>query len=213
MPEVVRLRSLLYSINFLEGFSSAYNMARGDEAHLMAPLPTQAAPLKVALRILLGELARLFLKLRTIALGGPAAHIAMMEDEVVRRRRWLTREQFLDYLGALGRDGTEVERGRISKLPLTEMAIHIGHARAGWAGLVVAGSGFILPAVAIVTAPGDACITGAPGGAGFPLRRQAGRDCRRAASPMVSGPLGREIAVARDRYIWHTKVAAAKVRL
>jgi chromate transporter len=51
-------------------------------------------------RSTLGELAGLFLKLGTIAFGGPAAHIAMMEEEVVRRRRWLTREAFLDYVGA-----------------------------------------------------------------------------------------------------------------
>jgi chromate transporter len=91
----------------------------------------------------LGEIARLFLKLGTIAFGGPAAHIAMMEDEVVRRRRWLTREQFLDYLGA-----TNVIPGPNS----TELAIHIGHARAGWPGLAVAGACFILPAALIVAA-------------------------------------------------------------
>lgn len=91
----------------------------------------------------LGELARLFLKLGTIAFGGPAAHIAMMEDEVVRRRRWLTREQFLDYLGA-----TNLIPGPNS----TELAIHVGHARAGWRGLLVAGACFILPAALIVAA-------------------------------------------------------------
>ena len=90
----------------------------------------------------LGELAWLFLKLGTTAFGGPAAHIAMMEDEVVNRRRWLTREQFLDLLGA-----TNLIPGPNS----TELAIHIGHARAGWAGLLVAGACFILPATLIVT--------------------------------------------------------------
>jgi chromate transporter len=89
----------------------------------------------------LGELARLFLKLGTIAFGGPAAHIAMMEDEVVRRRGWLTREQFLDYLGA-----TNLIPGPNS----TELAIHIGAARAGWRGLLVAGACFILPAALMV---------------------------------------------------------------
>jgi chromate transporter len=83
----------------------------------------------------------LFFKLGTIGFGGPAAHIAMMEDEVVRRRQWLTREQFLDYLGA-----TNAIPGPNS----TEMAIHIGHARAGWPGLLVAGCAFILPATLIV---------------------------------------------------------------
>lgn len=86
-------------------------------------------------------MAWLFLRLGTIAFGGPAAHVAMMEDEVVRRRRWLTREQFLDYLGA-----TNLIPGPNS----TELAIHIGHARAGWPGLVVAGACFILPAALIV---------------------------------------------------------------
>src|SRR5439155_1490090 len=89
------------------------------------------------------ELAQLFLKLGTIGFGGPAAHIAMMEDEVVRRRGWLTREQFLDYLGA-----TNLIPGPNS----TEMAIHIGHGRRGWPGLLVAGVCFILPAALIVGA-------------------------------------------------------------
>lgn len=88
------------------------------------------------------ELAVLFLKLGTIAFGGPAAHIAMMEDEVVRRRRWMTHEEFLDLLGA-----TNLIPGPNS----TEMAIHIGHQRAGFPGLIVAGSSFIIPAALIVT--------------------------------------------------------------
>jgi len=87
------------------------------------------------------ELARVFLRLGTISFGGPAAHIAMMEDDIVVRRRWLTREQFLDYVGA-----TNLIPGPNS----TELAIHIGHARAGWPGLIVAGAAFILPAAAIV---------------------------------------------------------------
>ena len=91
----------------------------------------------------LKELALLFLKLGTIAFGGPAAHIAMMDDEVVRRRKWMSRERFLDYIGA-----TNLIPGPNS----TELAIHIGHARAGWPGLLVAGSCFILPATLIVTA-------------------------------------------------------------
>jgi chromate transporter len=89
----------------------------------------------------LGEVAWLFLKLGTIAFGGPAAHIAMMEDEVVRRRKWLSREKFLDLLGA-----TNLIPGPNS----TEMAIHVGYLRAGWSGLLVAGSCFILPATIIV---------------------------------------------------------------
>lgn len=93
---------------------------------------------KVSLR----QLALLFLKLGTIAFGGPAAHIAMMEDEVVRRRRWMTREDFLDLLGA-----TNLIPGPNS----TEMAIHVGHRQAGWLGLLIAGVSFILPAALIVT--------------------------------------------------------------
>jgi chromate transporter len=91
----------------------------------------------------LGQLAWVFLKLGVIAFGGPAAHIAMMENEVVRRRRWLPREEFLDLLGT-----TNLIPGPNS----TELAIHIGHRKAGWTGLLVAGSCFILPAAFIVTA-------------------------------------------------------------
>src|SRR3954469_15679256 len=89
------------------------------------------------------ELALLFLRLGATAFGGPAAHIAMMEDEVVTRRQWLTREEFLDLLGA-----TNLIPGPNS----TEMAIHIGHRRAGWLGLLVAGAAFILPAALMVGA-------------------------------------------------------------
>jgi chromate transporter len=88
----------------------------------------------------LGELARLFLKLGVIGFGGPAAHIAMLEDEVVRRRRWLDRQHFLDLVGA-----TNLIPGPNS----TEMTMHVGFERAGWPGLVVSGACFILPAVAI----------------------------------------------------------------
>lgn len=89
----------------------------------------------------LKELALLFFKLGVTSFGGPAGHIAMMEDEVVQRRRWLARDKFLDLLGA-----TNLIPGPNS----TEMAIHIGYLRAGWAGLVVAGSCFILPSMIIV---------------------------------------------------------------
>jgi chromate transporter len=89
------------------------------------------------------ETALLFLRLGTTAFGGPAAHIAVMEDEVVRRRRWLTHEAFLDYLGA-----TNLIPGPNS----TELAIHIGMARHGWTGLLVAGASFILPSTVIVGA-------------------------------------------------------------
>jgi chromate transporter len=91
----------------------------------------------------LGEVIRLFLRLGFTAFGGPAAHIAMMHDEVVTRRRWMTDQHFLDLVGA-----TNLIPGPNS----TEMAIHIGYERAGWRGLIAAGLCFIMPAVLIVLA-------------------------------------------------------------
>ena len=91
----------------------------------------------------IAELAALFLRLGTTAFGGPAAHIAMMRDEVVRRRAWLTDAEFLDLLGA-----TNLIPGPNS----TEMAIHIGYRRHGWRGLLVAGLCFIVPACLMVSA-------------------------------------------------------------
>jgi len=89
----------------------------------------------------LKELALFFLRLGVTAFGGPAAHIAIMEDELVRRRKWLSREKFLDLLGA-----SNLIPGPSS----SELAIHIGYLRAGWAGLVVGGVCFILPAAILV---------------------------------------------------------------
>ncbi len=91
----------------------------------------------------LGELAGLFLKLGTVAFGGPAAHIAMMDDEIVRQRGWLRREEFLDLFGAAN---------LIPGPSSTELGIYIGYVRAGWWGLIVAGTCFILPAMLIVLA-------------------------------------------------------------
>jgi chromate transporter len=91
----------------------------------------------------LAALAKLFLWLGATAFGGPAAHTAIMEREVVQRRGWLSRPQFLDLLGAV-----QLIPGPNS----TELAIHIGHRRAGFPGLVVAGACFIAPATAIVMA-------------------------------------------------------------
>jgi len=88
----------------------------------------------------LKELARIFLKLGITAFGGPAAHIAMMRQEVVTKRQWMTEQHFLDMMGA-----TNLIPGPNS----TEMAIHIGQDRAGWKGLIVAGLCFICPAVLI----------------------------------------------------------------
>ena len=92
-------------------------------------------------RVPLGELATLFLRLGVTAFGGPAAHIAMMRDEVVDRRKWLTDAEFLDLLAA-----TNLIPGPNS----TEMAIHLGYRHGGLAGLVLAGVCFILPASLIV---------------------------------------------------------------
>ncbi|HZL18822.1 MAG TPA: chromate efflux transporter [Polyangia bacterium] len=100
-------------------------------------------------RTSLAELALLFLRLGATAFGGPAAHIAMMRDEVVRRRKWLTEEHFLDLLGA-----TNLIPGPNS----TEMAIHIGWARRRWSGLIVAGVTFIVPAMLITGALGWAYV-------------------------------------------------------
>lgn len=88
----------------------------------------------------LKALARLFLKLGFTAFGGPAAHIAMMQEEVVNRLRWMDHQHFLDLIGA-----TNLIPGPNS----TEMAIHIGYERGGWKGLLVAGFCFIGPAVLI----------------------------------------------------------------
>lgn len=89
----------------------------------------------------LGELALVFLRLGCFAFGGPAAHIAMMEDEVVHRQHWMSRETLLDLIGV-----TNLLPGPNS----TELAIHIGYERAGWRGLFVAGGSFILPAMGLV---------------------------------------------------------------
>ena len=91
----------------------------------------------------LKELARVFLKLGLIAYGGPAAHVGLMENELVRRRQWLTHEEFADLLAAAN---------LIPGPNSTEMAIYVGQRRAGFAGLVVAGACFILPAMLIVMA-------------------------------------------------------------
>jgi len=100
---------------------------------------TELSPLQQKQR--LKELALVFLKLGTIAFGGPAAHIAMMDLEIVNRRQWLSREKLLDLLGV-----TNLIPGPNS----TELAIHIGYERGGWRGLIIAGSCFILPAMLIV---------------------------------------------------------------
>lgn len=88
----------------------------------------------------LKEVAKLFLKLGIIGFGGPAVHISMMQEEVVVKKKWLSEQHFLDLIGAIN---------LIPGPNSTEMAIHIGHERVGWKGLLVAGICFILPAVLI----------------------------------------------------------------
>jgi chromate transporter len=99
------------------------------------------APSSPSTNSALREVAAVFLKLGVIGFGGPAAHIAMMRDEVVRRRRWIDDARFLDLLGM-----TNLIPGPNS----TEMAIHLGYVRAGWWGLAVGGVCFILPAMTLV---------------------------------------------------------------
>src|SRR6202167_422986 len=89
----------------------------------------------------LGEIALVLLKLGTIAFGGPAAHLAMMEDEFVRRRRWITHAEFLDRLATAN---------LIPGPSSTEVAIFVGQLKRGWRGLIVAGCCFIIPAALIV---------------------------------------------------------------
>jgi len=103
----------------------------------------QPNPTDSSLSARLGELAFLFLKLGTISFGGPAAHIALIESEIVHKRNWVTRQQFLDMLGA-----ANLIPGPTS----TETAINTGFVRAGWAGLCVVGASFILPAALITGA-------------------------------------------------------------
>ena len=111
----------------------------------MTPEPPSTASRiteRQAQNIRLSGIALVFLKLGTIAFGGPAAHIAMMEAEFVARRKWLTHEEFLDRLGAAN---------LIPGPSSTEMAIHIGFLKRGWPGLIIAGCCFILPAAIMVT--------------------------------------------------------------
>jgi chromate transporter len=110
-----------------------------------APLDPRSRPLenRTAQEVPLAELSLVFLKLGTIAFGGPAAHIAMMEQEFVRRRSWLTESEFLDRLGMAN---------LIPGPSSTELAIFIGYTKRGWKGLLAAGCCFILPAAILVAA-------------------------------------------------------------
>jgi chromate transporter len=106
------------------------------ESSSVAP---QQVPAKLS--VPLRTVAALFLRLGATSFGGPAAHIALMEEEFVRHRQWLTSQEFLDLVGAVN---------LIPGPNSTELAIHIGHRVAGWRGLIVAGACFILPAALIV---------------------------------------------------------------
>src|SRR5688500_6275557 len=101
----------------------------------------RAAAPRTAARERVAEVALLFTRLGFTAFGGPAAHVALMEDQVVRRRGWLDRRHFLDLVSAVN---------FIPGPNSTELAIHLGQVRAGWRGLVVAGACFITPAVLII---------------------------------------------------------------
>jgi chromate transporter len=106
-------------------------------------IASRASPLPACKQeVSLAELALIFLKLGTTAFGGPAAHIAMMEDEFVRKRQWITEADFLDRLAAAN---------LIPGPSSTEVAIFIGQAKRGWAGLVIGGCCFIIPAAVLVT--------------------------------------------------------------
>jgi chromate transporter len=106
-------------------------------------VPRVTVPVGDGNRATISEIGRLFLRLGCTVFGGPAAHVAVMETEVVTKRAWMTRAEFLDQLGVV-----QVLPGPNS----TELAIHIGHARAGWRGAMVAGLSFVLPSVAMVWA-------------------------------------------------------------
>lgn len=115
-------------------------------AEAVAATPAGNQGPKASLR----TVAAVFLRLGATSFGGPAAHIALMEEELVRRRGWLTHEEFLDLLGAVN---------LIPGPNSTEMAIHVGHRVAGWLGLLTAGVCFILPAALIVLALAWAYVT------------------------------------------------------
>src|SRR5215467_9840943 len=111
---------------------------------------TAAPPREPAAAAPLAEVASLFLRLGFTAFGGPAAHIAMMRDEVVKRRKWISDERFVDLWGTCN---------LIPGPTSTELAIYLGYQRAGWPGLIVGGICFIGPAMLIVLALAWAYVT------------------------------------------------------
>jgi chromate transporter len=121
------------------------NYTKKDVAPDLLPevesLPENTDRNQLDIKTKLWELAIVFTKLGTIAFGGPAAHIAQIELEVVQNRRWLTREKLLDLLSI-----SNLIPGPNS----TELVIHIGLEQAGWMGVIVAGACFIIPAMLLV---------------------------------------------------------------
>ena len=193
----------------------------GDITTAQSPAspPTSALP-PVRQRLL--EVIALFLKLGTISFGGPAAHIALMEQETVHKRRWLSREHFLDLLAA-----TNLVPGPNA----TEMAVHIGFLRAGWPGLFAAGLAFILPAFLIslglavvyvryqALPQGDAVMYGiSPGVAAVVITATyrlalGGAGCRYPrrgrATPGERGAAARRCRARRQRYLRPAAAALA----
>src|SRR5437764_4395434 len=113
-------------------------------------METPAAEHPKPSRRALAEVMEVFVRLGCTAFGGPAAHIAMMREEVVRRRQWISEERFVDLMGV-----TNLIPGPSS----TELAIYLGYLRAGWPGLLLAGVCFITPAMLIVLALAWAYVT------------------------------------------------------
>jgi chromate transporter len=118
-----------------KGLINGGNVMKKDPRHMYYSLTKEEQKKRIK------EIAAVFLKLGTTAFGGPAAHIAMMDDEIVKKRKWIEKDKFLDLLGA-----TNLIPGPNS----TELAIHLGYERGGWLGLILAGVCFILPAMLIV---------------------------------------------------------------
>lgn len=128
-----------------EGWSAArwFDLPPGCFAGPALPTSVPMSPVPRNNRARLREVALVFLRLGVTGFGGPAAHIGMMEEQVVRRRGWVTHEEFLDLLAAVN---------LIPGPNSTELAIHLGHRRAGWPGLIAGGVCFALPAFLIVLA-------------------------------------------------------------
>ena len=124
----------------------AGEVQQSPEGRNDGPAVTMSTSAKGALR----EVALLFLRLGFTAFGGPAAHIAMMRDEVVKRRKWISDEYFVDLWGTCN---------LIPGPTSTELAIYLGYQRAGWPGLIAGGICFISPAMLIVLAFAWAYVT------------------------------------------------------